>query len=107
MPSGLKGVLAKVARGALDPWDVPSSHANCGRGPSDHTERIALHIDPPLWLEQDRGLGKPDVIVADVYTTAALLEASRTHPDSFFASDKLVLYFDEPNMGIQVRPQPY
>jgi len=55
-------------------------------------------------LLQDRGLGKPDVIVADVYTTAALLEASRQHAGSFFGPDKLVLYFDEPNMGIQLEP---
>lgn len=30
-------------------------------------------------LLQDQGLGKPDVIVADVYSTAALLEASRAN----------------------------
>ena len=38
--------------------------------------------------------------------TAALVKASReAEPHSSFAAPNLVLYFDEPNMGIHLDPQ--
>ena len=45
----------------------------------------------------------PLVIIADVKSTAALvLAAESTDPDSWYHSKNLLLYFDEPNMGIHI-----
>ncbi|GLC46094.1 hypothetical protein PLESTB_001033400 [Pleodorina starrii] len=51
----------------------------------------------------DLGGGKPDVIIADIYATAALVQtASEAPADEFYRSSNLVLYLDEPNMGIHL-----
>ncbi|GLI62681.1 hypothetical protein VaNZ11_005357, partial [Volvox africanus] len=51
----------------------------------------------------DLGGGKPDVIIADIYATAALVQtASEAPADKFYRSSNLVLYLDEPNMGIHL-----
>ena len=54
---------------------------------------------------KDHGAGKPDIIIADLNTTAALLKASKAEsPTSFYHESKILLYFDEPNMGIHLDP---
>lgn len=54
----------------------------------------------------DRGAGTPSVIVADVHATAALLAAcgdpAQIERNSPFHASRLVLYLDEPNMGIHL-----
>eukprot|EP00192_Tetraselmis_astigmatica_P001161 CAMPEP_0117697634 /NCGR_PEP_ID=MMETSP0804-20121206/29346_1 /TAXON_ID=1074897 /ORGANISM="Tetraselmis astigmatica, Strain CCMP880" /LENGTH=1323 /DNA_ID=CAMNT_0005511923 /DNA_START=85 /DNA_END=4056 /DNA_ORIENTATION=+ len=55
---------------------------------------------------RDRGGGKPDVIIADIQATAALMEAAcEADPKSFYHSANVVLYFDEPNMGVHLSPK--
>ncbi|KAG2492968.1 hypothetical protein HYH03_008875 [Edaphochlamys debaryana] len=50
---------------------------------------------------KDLGGGKPGVIIADVHATAALAAAGRqARRDAFYAAKNLVLYLDEPNMGL-------
>jgi len=45
------------------------------------------------------------VIIADIYTTAAIMRAAQDlGSDSPFRADNLVLFFDEPNMGIHLDP---
>ncbi|EFJ42340.1 hypothetical protein VOLCADRAFT_97614 [Volvox carteri f. nagariensis] len=52
---------------------------------------------------EDLGGGKPDVIIADIYATAALVQVASEAPhDAFYRSSNLVLYLDEPNMGIHL-----
>jgi hypothetical protein len=54
---------------------------------------------------KDRGAGKPDIIIADLNTTASLLKAAASAPEgSFYHKNNLLLYFDEPNMGIHLDP---
>jgi hypothetical protein len=54
---------------------------------------------------KDRGAGKPDIIIADLNTTASLLKAANAAPEgSFYHKENLLLYFDEPNMGIHLDP---
>ena len=54
---------------------------------------------------KDRGAGKPDIIIADLNTTASLMKAAATAaPGSFYHKNNLLLYFDEPNMGIHLDP---
>ncbi|KAG2448292.1 hypothetical protein HYH02_006876 [Chlamydomonas schloesseri] len=54
----------------------------------------------------DRGGGVPEVIIADIRATAALLaEAHACRSTSFFHWRRLVLYLDEPNMGLHLDPQ--
>jgi len=54
---------------------------------------------------KDRGAGKPDIIIADLNTTASLLKAAHNaKPESFYHKNNLLLYFDEPNMGIHLDP---
>ena len=51
----------------------------------------------------DRGGGTPSLIIADVYAVAALCAAAAAEPRSSpFHSSRLVLYLDEPNMGIHL-----
>ena len=53
----------------------------------------------------DRGNGQPDVIVADVHATAEMLAWSRANVDDVsnrFHRANLLLYYDEPNMGIHL-----
>lgn len=52
----------------------------------------------------DRGGGTPAVIVADVHATAALVAAAADEMErnSPFHATRLVLYLDEPNMGIHL-----
>ena len=54
---------------------------------------------------KDHGAGKPDIIIADLNTTAALLKACKEESSSsFYHESKILLYFDEPNMGIHLDP---
>eukprot|EP00740_Mantoniella_antarctica_P007980 CAMPEP_0181363940 /NCGR_PEP_ID=MMETSP1106-20121128/9065_1 /TAXON_ID=81844 /ORGANISM="Mantoniella antarctica, Strain SL-175" /LENGTH=1005 /DNA_ID=CAMNT_0023478509 /DNA_START=163 /DNA_END=3180 /DNA_ORIENTATION=+ len=54
---------------------------------------------------KDRGAGRPDIIIADLNTTAWLLKAAHNAKDtSFYHKNNLLLYFDEPNMGIHLDP---
>ena len=54
---------------------------------------------------KDHGAGKPDIIIADLNTTASLLKAAALENESsFYHSSKILLYFDEPNMGIHLDP---
>ena len=54
---------------------------------------------------KDHGAGKPDIIIADLNTTAALLKACKEESSSsFYNESKILLYFDEPNMGIHLDP---
>jgi len=54
---------------------------------------------------KDHGAGKPDIIIADLNTTAALLKAGAAEQESsFYHQSKILLYFDEPNMGIHLDP---
>jgi len=54
---------------------------------------------------KDHGAGKPDIIIADLHTTASMLKAAALENESsFFHSSKILLYFDEPNMGIHLDP---
>jgi len=54
---------------------------------------------------KDHGAGKPDIIIADLNTTAALLKAAHAAKDTcFYHQNNLLLYFDEPNMGIHLDP---
>ena len=54
---------------------------------------------------KDRGAGKPDIIIADLNTTASLLKAAHAAKESsFYHKNNLLLYFDEPNMGIHLDP---
>ena len=54
---------------------------------------------------KDHGAGKPDIIIADLNTTGALLKAAAQEPESsFYHQSKILLYFDEPNMGIHLDP---
>jgi len=54
---------------------------------------------------KDHGAGKADIIIADLNTTARILEASKKQPESsFYHQSKVLLYFDEPNMGIHLDP---
>ena len=54
----------------------------------------------------DLGGGKPNVIIADIYATAGLVRAAAAaHPGEFYHSSKLLLYLDEPNMGIHLDGQ--
>ncbi|GIL69488.1 hypothetical protein Vretifemale_410 [Volvox reticuliferus] len=54
-------------------------------------------------MYDDLGGGKPDVIIADIYATAALMQtAAEASADKFYRSSNLVLYLDEPNMGIHL-----
>tara|TARA_B100001173_G_scaffold80170_1_gene68471 strand:- start:641 stop:3682 length:3042 start_codon:yes stop_codon:yes gene_type:complete len=55
---------------------------------------------------KDHGAGKPDIIIADLNTTARILEAAKKQPESsFYNQSKILLYFDEPNMGIHLDPK--
>ena len=54
---------------------------------------------------KDRGAGKPDIIIADLNTTASLLKAAHNAKESsFYHKNNILLYFDEPNMGIHLDP---
>ena len=54
---------------------------------------------------KDHGAGKPDIIIADLNTTGALLKAAAQESESsFYHQSKILLYFDEPNMGIHLDP---
>ncbi|GFR46755.1 hypothetical protein Agub_g8380, partial [Astrephomene gubernaculifera] len=54
----------------------------------------------------DLGGGKPDVIIADIFATAELVRAAReAPPGSFYHSHFLVLYLDEPNMGLHLNEE--
>eukprot|EP00854_Cymbomonas_tetramitiformis_P004045 gene4045-5018_t len=54
---------------------------------------------------RDRGHGKPGIIIADIHSTAAILEVTKSElPTSTFSARNVVLYFDEPNMGIHQDP---
>lgn len=54
----------------------------------------------------DLGKGQPQVIIADIFATAAIVRAAQlASPDQFFHSSRLLLYLDEPNMGIHMDPQ--
>ena len=54
---------------------------------------------------KDHGAGKPDIIIADLNTTGALLKACKEESSSsFYHESKILLYFDEPNMGIHLDP---
>eukprot|EP00200_Dunaliella_tertiolecta_P005867 CAMPEP_0202344926 /NCGR_PEP_ID=MMETSP1126-20121109/4390_1 /ASSEMBLY_ACC=CAM_ASM_000457 /TAXON_ID=3047 /ORGANISM="Dunaliella tertiolecta, Strain CCMP1320" /LENGTH=1494 /DNA_ID=CAMNT_0048936169 /DNA_START=95 /DNA_END=4579 /DNA_ORIENTATION=- len=56
----------------------------------------------------DIGGGHPSVIIADIDSTAALMKAAReAPPSSFYHSTNLLLYLDEPNMGLQLDPRVY
>ena len=56
---------------------------------------------------KDRGAGKPDIIIADLNTTASLLKAAANAPEgSFYHKNNLLLYFDEPNMGCLLYTSP-
>ncbi|KAG1668607.1 hypothetical protein FOA52_001476 [Chlamydomonas sp. UWO 241] len=51
----------------------------------------------------DQGGGRPAFIVSDIYSTAAILRvAAKADPDDFYHHTKILLYFDEPNMGIHL-----
>lgn len=51
----------------------------------------------------DLGGGVPSVIIADLAATAALAAAARAAPvGSFYHHSRLLLFLDEPNMGVQL-----
>lgn len=54
----------------------------------------------------DIGGGHPAVIIADIDSTAALMAAAAEAPPSaFYHSSNLLLYLDEPNMGLELDPR--
>lgn len=54
----------------------------------------------------DRGGGVPEVVIADIRATAGLLAAAHAcQADRFYHWRRLVLYLDEPNMGLHLDPQ--
>jgi len=56
-------------------------------------------------VNYDRGGGKPEIIVADVFAASSMLHAARKEPkNSPFHIDNIIVYFDEPNMGIRLNP---
>jgi hypothetical protein len=83
-------------------------------GLESHTRRASLHYctpvpapppppapnePPPLpWQGKtfhDRGSGRPDFMVADIASTAALMRtAADASPKDFFHSSRLLLFFD-------------
>ena len=71
-------------------------------GKGSMAEQLAL-IHALGTERNDRGGGTPSLIVADVYAAAALCAAAaEAKPNSPFHSSRLVLYLDEPNMGIHL-----
>ena len=51
----------------------------------------------------DKGNGKPGVIIADIMSTVSILKAAKQQQhDSWYHSSRIVLYFDEPNMGVHL-----
>lgn len=74
---------------------------------------FGLHLPRPLnhtqgenfndKLGADGSKAKPDMIVADIYATAQILRVAASVPaDHPLHASKMVLYFDEPNMGIDL-----
>mmetsp|Transcript_27732 Transcript_27732/g.60749 ORF Transcript_27732/g.60749 Transcript_27732/m.60749 type:complete len:858 (+) Transcript_27732:614-3187(+) len=52
---------------------------------------------------QDIGGGRPQVIIADIHATAALVRvAAVAGPEAWYHRRHIILYFDEPNMGIHM-----
>lgn len=73
-----------------------------GSGPIEQQLEYAADVGFKL---KDRGAGKPDIIIADLNTTASLLKAAHNAKESsFYHKNNLLLYFDEPNMGIHLDP---
>ena len=73
-----------------------------GSGPIEAQLHLARRLGEEL---MDRGNGQPDVIVADVHATAEMLAWSRANVDDVsnrFHRANLLLYYDEPNMGIHL-----
>eukprot|EP00983_Pelagomonas_calceolata_P125914 1161252-Pelagomonas_calceolata.AAC.10 len=78
---------------------MPSTMLACCFTPYSDAQGINSH---------DIGGGHPSVIIADIDSTAALMKAAReAPPSSFYHSTNLLLYLDEPNMGLQLDPRVY
>eukprot|EP00899_Mesostigma_viride_P013954 jgi/Mesvir1/2255/Mv19302-RA.1 len=94
------GDLYQVRR----PYSIRTKKGEGTAGTGTMKEQLDLIVATGA-RNKDRGTpsGRPDMIVADLQATAALLATAQSEPeDSYFHTSKIVLYFDEPNMGIHL-----
>ena len=84
-----------------DEWQKYKGHQGTS-GTIDEQFALISEVSKALL---DKGNGRPGVIIADIMSTVSILKAAREQPhDSWYHHSRIVLYFDEPNMGVHLDP---
>lgn len=87
------------------PYSIRTGKGKAEAGTSGMAAQLAANAKEGRELN-DRGGGRVDVIIADIVATAGLMKAAaEAEPTSPFHASNLVLYFDEPNMGVHLNPK--
>eukprot|EP00873_Tetraselmis_striata_P007608 jgi/Tetstr1/427872/TSEL_017949.t1 len=87
------------------PYSIRTKRGGGNAGTSSMADQLAVNMKEGK-ENSDRGNGRVDVIIADIVATAGLMKtAHKIEPTSPFHASNIVLYFDEPNMGVHLNPK--